>query len=140
MSNVFTKRSGLPRTTTLSDYSNPGRWQKQFITYDRSEPHRALSPTRCHNPHSSGLHYQSAYNRYSQCFGIWHPKSKNKTYFPHLKQTNFSCKHNPTELKERTEAATQQQTYKPRPAPTIKYCTDTIQRRAFHWPKSLLDK
>ena len=66
--------------------------------------------------------------------------SKNKTYFPHLKQTNFSCKHNPTELKERTEAATQQQTYKARPAPTIKYCTDTIQRRAFHWPKSLLDK
>ena len=103
MSNVFTKRSGLPRTTTKFDYSNHGQVQSQFVVYNRSAP-RVLSPTRRHNPHSSGLHYQSAYNRYNQCFGIWHPKSSLKTradtYFPHLKNTNFSCSHDTTKLRK----------------------------------------
>merc|ERR1712168_748064 len=143
MSNVFTKRSGLSKTTTLSDFSNPSRMRSRYSAYDPPMP-RVLSPTRRHNPHSSGLIYQSAYNRYSQCFGIWHPKTGNRksqttVHFPHLKQTNFSCRHNPDTLIKRVDASdVENGIYQSRPAPVVRYSTNTIQRSAFQWPKSLL--
>ena len=89
MSNVFTKRSGLSRTTTLSDFSNPSRMRSRYSAYDPAMP-RVLSPTRRHNPHSSGLIYQSAYNRYSQCFGIWHPKTGNRKRRRGSKRNNIT--------------------------------------------------
>ena len=138
MANIFTKSSKLPRTTTLSDFADPARIRGRFQNaYERSKP-RILSPTRRHNTQSSGLSYQSAYNRHNELFCIWHPNQsafqrRYGTQFPHLKHTNFSCKHCPTTLKTRTDGLH----YRPRP--TIKYCLDTVQRRSFQTPKSLLE-
>merc|ERR1711892_64695 len=93
MSNVFTKRSGLSRTTTLSDFSNPSRMRSRYSAYDPAMP-RVLSPTRRHNPDTL------------------------------IKRVDASDVENGI--------------YQSRPAPVVRYSTNTIQRSAFQWPKSLL--
>ncbi|OWF50916.1 uncharacterized protein LOC110449869 [Mizuhopecten yessoensis] len=89
MANVFTKRTGKPRTTTLSDY---GRGFEN--TKPRFFP-RIPSPTRVANPHPPGLRYQLI-SQEKPAYGIWHPDlNKISKRIPamvdHLRWVNFSC-------------------------------------------------
>merc|ERR1711893_35088 len=110
MANVFTRRSGLPRTTTLKDFRDPNATKalltdstckldnKLILPCIRGRPR---SPTRRQNPQPLGLKYQQPYNRYGQTFGIWHPnknmseelKTRVSLEVSHTRRTNFSCNH-----------------------------------------------
>ncbi|CAG2195025.1 unnamed protein product [Mytilus edulis] len=65
MANVFTKRTGKPRSTTLGDFCGPEKTASRLIP-------RAHSPTRLANPHPVGLFYQPISNQ-KKSYGIWHP-------------------------------------------------------------------
>lgn len=70
MANVFTKRSKIPRTTTLGDYGMRSGAARHFKDQHRTsaeENHNRFlhSPTRRQNPQPAGLVYQSPYNRFS---------------------------------------------------------------------------
>ena len=62
MTNVYTKRSSLPRNTTHSDYGYKGQNYVSEQKLEREFP-RAHSPTRLANPQPLGLKYQKPYNR-----------------------------------------------------------------------------
>lgn len=70
MANVFTKRSKIPRTTTLGDFGYRSQALRQLNARRAADKDpeivRILSPTRRQNPQPIGLVYQSPYNRYSQ--------------------------------------------------------------------------
>merc|ERR1712188_140104 len=114
MSNVFTRKSGLPRTTTLKDFRDPEftnylanhyNPNRKAITRTQSRPR---SPTRLQNPQPTGLIYQQPYNRYGQMFGIWHPvyqgsKRDKCRQFEYTNRINFTCDHDIDMYKERKE-------------------------------------
>ncbi|XP_072016601.1 uncharacterized protein [Amphiura filiformis] len=122
MANVFTRRTRRPRTTTLSDFAS-------VDTQPRIFP-RILSPTRCQNPHSIGLLYQSPYNKDSTTFGIWNPDFNliRKSIPPkrkHMQLTNWTCCH---DLEPSSPSGSEG---KP---PEIKYTFDSTSRRSFREP------
>ena len=159
MANVFTKREGLPRTTTLKDFRDPNqtltllsgiqntRLPTLKVEKTKSRPR---SPTRKQNPQPLGLKYQQPYNRFTQTFGIWNPHHEviNRGYekgIQHTKRVNFTCDHNtklyqirkrpdlrPSSLREQLEKI-DSVTFKDPRTDGVKKQTE--QQISFDWPR-----
>ena len=117
MANVFTRRSGLPRTTTLKDFRDPELTlhlatrespNDRLKIIERQQP-RPRSPTRIQNPQPAGLIYQQPLKQGgTEIFGIWHPKYQGPRrergrLFDYTKRINFTCNHDVTLYKSRKE-------------------------------------
>lgn len=118
MANVFTKRTGKPKSTTLSDYGG-------FDPMDSLTLPRIMSPTRVGNPHPIGLEYQ--FNQQKSTFSIWNPDfhriaKKMPMMLNHLRWVNFSC--GPVEIRKR----------EPGKPPDIKYSETTTSRCSYGHP------
>nr|XP_026691779.1 uncharacterized protein LOC100179252 isoform X1 [Ciona intestinalis] len=143
MANVFTKRSKMPRTTTLSDYGFRSKVE-QAKAKENMEEMRLHSPTRRQNPQPIGLVYQSPYNRHNHVFGIWNPNQlmpvlRCGVTLPHLQSTNFSCAHHPDMLANYMIPANQGAPIQ-RKQPEVHYTRNTIQRQCFQWPPNIPEK
>nr|XP_039269502.1 uncharacterized protein LOC120344371 isoform X2 [Styela clava] len=148
MANVFTKRSKIPRSTTLGDFGYRSQALRQLnisLNKDKGpEITRILSPTRRQNPQPIGLVYQSPYNRYNNVFGIWNPNQmmpvmRCEQTLPHLRRTNFTCQHDISLLK-RYMAPADPGAPVQRKEPEIKFKQWTIQRKSYKWPPEVPEK
>uniref|UniRef100_H2ZDS3 Domain of unknown function with conserved HDNR motif domain-containing protein n=1 Tax=Ciona savignyi TaxID=51511 RepID=H2ZDS3_CIOSA len=143
MANVYTKRSKMPRTTTLSDYGFRSKVEQVKHSYNMEEV-RLHSPTRRQNPQPIGLVYQSPYNRHNHVFGIWNPNQlmpvlRCNVTLPHLWSTNFSCKHQTDQLADYMTPADLLAPIQ-RKQPGVHYTRNTIQRQCYQWPPEVPSK
>jgi len=129
MANVFTKKNGRPRTTTLSDFG----YFNNFVDLPEPRNARVLSPTRRQNPHPDGLVSQKPYNRNHIMFDIWNPDfvkiaQRMPAMITHLEHKNFCCG----------------QILPPLPLggepPQIHYTLDSISRQSYQNPPSIKEE